>query len=106
MSDSIRYLKEWVKGDDGEFRPAPICAALPHILNVLAIAESASKDCDAKLPMACEPMGESLNHFEQRMCDRYHYSLGQIEKAREYLLRGQGAMAVDALWRAKDGIHE
>lgn len=102
---SIAWLKEWANGRD------ELDSELNgHVKTILAALERANVCVPADqtdtplVPMAAECKGR--DHFTERMRDRYHYALSQMEKARDYLLSGRGAMAVDALWRAKDGISE
>lgn len=113
---SIEYVREWLGEEEAE---SPNAEIVDHIRAVLSIADrairtaaAASKTHDQTVE---EEVLQSMNEFtgslksqasESRNRDRYHYALGQLVKARDYLLQGMAAAAMDALHRAMDGIIE
>lgn len=120
---SIEYVREWL-GEEGAESPNE--EIVDHIRAVLSIADrairtaaAASKTHDQTFE---EEVLQSMNEFTESLksptqesmskeepassSDRYHYALGQLEKAREFLEHGRAAAAMDALHRAMDGIIE
>ena len=100
---SIAYMREWLDDElDQEDSGSPeFCR---HLRAVLAIAERANGI--PQVAMDGKPFDPVAAAPTIAAGDRYHYALGQLAKAREFLLQGRAAAAMDAIHRAMDGIIE
>lgn len=96
---NIEFVRQWLNAPDSYF-PSPYYRH--HLECVVGLAQ---RFHDHQQGVAAEI---NKDHEEKtkdaHFSDRYHYALGQLEKAREFLDHGRAAAAMDALWRAKDGI--
>lgn len=104
---SIEVIRRWVEDPTTQF------LSLRHRLHLAGVVSMAQQCHDrdiyhaqGSLAGAKIDKGHEEKPKDARFSDRYHYTLGQLEKAREFLDHGRAAAAMDALHRAMDGIIE